>query len=143
MKHSSRKIEANEQASPRALIAAARDALPRAHAPYSNFPVAAAVVDDAGRVFTGVNVENASYGLTMCAERVAIFSAIAAGAKKLRALALTAKGSAPVMPCGACRQVMAELFDPAAPVYSDTGADGYKQSAVRDLLPDAFGPGNL
>jgi cytidine deaminase len=100
-------------------------------------------VDDEGRVFTGVNVENASYGLTMCAERVAIFTAIAGGAKKLRALALTSKISPPVMPCGACRQVMAEFFDPAAPVYSDTGAEGYKQSTVRDLLPDAFGPDDL
>ncbi|RPI64180.1 MAG: cytidine deaminase, partial [Lysobacterales bacterium] len=76
-------MEASEQASPQTLIAIARDCLPRSYAPYSEFPVAAAVVDDEGRVFTGVNVENASYGLTMCAERVAIFTAIAAGAKKL------------------------------------------------------------
>jgi cytidine deaminase len=121
----------------------ARDSLARSYAPYSKFPVAAAVVDDDGRIFTGVNVENASYGLTMCAERVAIFNAIAAGAKRLRALALTSKNSASVMPCGACRQVMAEFFDAAAPVYSDTGADKYKTSTVRKLLPDAFGPDDL
>ncbi len=100
-------------------------------------------MDDDGRIFTGVNVENASYGLTMCAERVAMFTAIAAGAKKLRALALTSKNAPSVMPCGACRQVMAEFFDPAAPVYSDTGTESYKESTVRDLLPDAFGPDDL
>jgi len=128
---------------PRTLIATAREVLGRAYAPYSKFPVAAAVVDEDGRVFTGVNVENASYGLTMCAERVAIFTAIAAGAKKLRALALTSKTGGTLMPCGACRQVMAEFFEPSAPVYSDTGKDRYKTTSLRDLLPKAFGPDDL
>ena len=143
MKRLSRKIDAVEQVSPRALIATARDCLGRAYAPYSKFPVAAAVLDEEGRVFTGVNVENASYGLTMCAERVAIFTAIAAGAKKLRALALTSKTGGTLMPCGACRQVMAEHFEPSAPVYSDTGKDRYKTTSLRDLLPKAFGPDDL
>ena len=143
MKRLSRKIEASEQVPPRALIATARDCLGRAYAPYSKFPVAAAVVDEDGRVFTGVNVENASYGLTMCAERVAIFTAVAAGAKKLRALALTSKTGGTLMPCGACRQVMAEFFEPAAPVYSDTGKDRYKTTSLRDLLPKPFGPDDL
>jgi cytidine deaminase len=125
------------------LIAAARDCLSRAYAPYSKLSVAAAVVDDDGRIFTGVNVENASYGLTMCAERVAIFNAIAAGATKLRSLAVVAKSSAPVMPCGACRQVMAEFFDPPASVYSGASAESYKESTVGELLPDAFGPDDL
>ena len=143
MKRLSRKIEASEQVSPRTLIASARDCLGRAYAPYSKFPVAAAVLDEDGRVFTGVNVENASYGLTMCAERVAIFTAVAAGAKKLRALALTSKNGGTLMPCGACRQVMAELFEPTAPVYSDTGKDRYKTTSLRDLLPKAFGADDL
>jgi cytidine deaminase len=81
----------------------------RAHAPYSNFFVGAAVLDDKGRVFGGCNVENLSYGLTICAERVAIGSAIAAGATSLRAIAVVADTDTPVSPCGACRQVMAEF----------------------------------
>jgi cytidine deaminase len=143
VKQSSRKIEASPHVSPRALVDAARESLGRAYAPYSKFPVAAAVADDDGRVFTGVNVENASYGLTMCAERVAIFTAVAAGAKKLRALALTSKSGGALMPCGACRQVMAELFDASAPVYSDTGKERYRTTTLRDLLPKAFGPDDL
>jgi cytidine deaminase len=91
------------------LIARARACLDQAYAPYSRFPVAAAVIDDRGRVFTGVNVENASYGLTICAERVAVFSAIAAGAHRILALAVTSKNTTSVPPCGACRQVLAEF----------------------------------
>ena len=143
MKHSSQKIDASEPPSPQALLAIARECLPRSYSPYSAFPVAAAVVDDDGRIFTGVNVENASYGLTMCAERVAIFNAIAAGAKKLRALALTSDSSRAVMPCGACRQVMAEFFAAVAPVYSGTAGEGYRESTVQELLPDAFGRDDL
>lgn len=138
------KASSQEEPSPQALIAIARDCLSRSYAPYSKLSVAAAVVDDDGRIFTGVNVENASYGLTMCAERVAIFTAIAGAASKLRALALVSSNSAPLLPCGACRQVMAELFDPAAPVYSGTsGPEGYVESAVGELLPNAFGPNDL
>jgi cytidine deaminase len=106
--------------------------------------VAAAVTDEDGRIFTGVNVENASYGLTICAERVAIFNAIAGGATRLRALALVSGNPAPLMPCGACRQVMAEFFDASAPVYSGTGTSTeYKESTIGKLLPDAFGPNDL
>jgi cytidine deaminase len=81
----------------------------RAYAPYSNFHVGAAVVDEQGRIFTGCNVENLSYGLTICAERVAISSAIAAGAKSLSTIVVVADTDTPVSPCGACRQVMAEF----------------------------------
>lgn len=134
----------HEQRSPHALIAMARDCLSRSYAPYSKLSVAAAVMADDGRIFTGVNVENASYGLTMCAERVAIFNAIAGGATKLRSLALVSTNPAPLMPCGACRQVMAEFFDPSAPVYSGTsGPEGYIESTVGELLPNAFGPDDL
>jgi cytidine deaminase len=128
---------------PKKLIAQARACLDLAFAPYSQFPVAATVVDDEGRVFTGVNVENASYGLTMCAERVAIFTAVAAGARKIIAVAVTAKNAASITPCGACRQVMAEFCDPDVPVYRDNGSAKPSQSTVASLLPDAFGAPHL
>ena len=136
MKHSSQKIDPSEPPSPQALLAIARECLPRSYSPYSAFPVAAAVVDDDGRIFTGVNVENASYGLTMCAERVAIFNAIAAGAKKLRALALTSDSSRAVMPCGACRQVLAEFGEMAVESWGTGGA--VARWSVAELLPGQF-----
>jgi cytidine deaminase len=122
-----------------ALMAQARAGLDHAYAPYSRFAVSAAVVDDRGRIFTGVNVENASYGLTMCAERVAIFSAIAAGAHRITAVAVTSKSAASVPPCGACRQVMAEFCDPDTLVYGDDASENPSQWTVSELLPDAFG----
>jgi cytidine deaminase len=125
------------------LLASARARIEQAYAPYSRFPVAAAVLDDRGRIFTGVNVENASYGLTMCAERVAIFSAIADGARRIRAVAVTSQGTNSVPPCGACRQVMAEFCDPSAPVYFTSGSNRPSQSTMAALLPHAFGPSNL
>jgi cytidine deaminase len=81
----------------------------RAHAPYSQFLVGAAVIDDAGNTFAGCNVENLSFGLTICAERVAIATAVAAGSHKLRAVVVVADTETPISPCGACRQVMAEF----------------------------------
>lgn len=124
---------------PGVLVDHARRLLPRAHAPYSHFRVAAIVVDAQGHEHGGVNVENAAYGSSMCAERVAIYRAIAAGATELRALVLTAAQSRPVSPCGACRQVMAEFFPPDAPVWSDAG-EGMAPVVwrVADLLPEAF-----
>ena len=124
------------------LVEQARLCLERAYVPYSDFPVAAAVLDEAGRVFTGVNVENASYGLTVCAERVAIFTAIAAGARELRAIAVTAKKLRPVTPCGACRQVMAEFFDAGSHVYLD-GASTIIDWTLGELLPAAFTASDL
>lgn len=126
-----------------ALLAAARACLGRAYAPYSRFPVAAAVIDDQGRVFTGVNIENASYGLTICAERVAIFAAIAAGARRIAAVAVTTEKSQPVTPCGACRQVMAEFCPPATPVFLDLGGAGFRTTSMSALLPEAFTPADL
>ena len=84
----------------------------KAHAPYSQFQVGAALLASDGRVFTGCNVENLSYGLTMCAERVAIGAAIAAGANQFEAVAVVADTGVPISPCGACRQVMAEFGVP-------------------------------
>jgi cytidine deaminase len=121
-----------------ALVARARDALPHAHAPYSDFQVAAAVLDDAGRVHVGVNVENASYGLTMCAERVAIGTAIAAGARRILAVGVTSRRLRPIAPCGACRQVIHEFADADAPVASDAEDGTLVVATAGELLPGAF-----
>ena len=121
-----------------ALVARARAALPNAHAPYSRFRVAAAVLDEQGRVHVGVNVENMSYGLTACAERVAVGAAVAAGAKRILAVGLTAEKMHPITPCGACRQVLAEFADAAVPVASDAEDGSLVVRRVGELLPGAF-----
>lgn len=125
------------------LIESARSVLERAHVPYSNFPVGAAIMDESGRIFTGVNVENASYGLTICAERVAIFSAIAAGSKNFKAIAVTSQRLRPVTPCGACRQVLAEFCPPDMPVLLDAENGAPIQETVAGLLPMAFNGDSL
>jgi cytidine deaminase len=112
----------------------------KAYAPYSKFHVGAAILTAEGKVFTGCNVENASYGLTICAERNAIFAAIAAGepAKKLSIVAVAVTNSHEVAcsPCGACRQVIAEFGRDAAIYYQ--GPDGIKELSMSALLPDCF-----
>jgi cytidine deaminase len=124
------------------LIQLARAASQRAYCPYSHFPVGAAIVCADGRLFAACNVENASYGLTMCAERNAIFQAIAAGAQHVRAIVIYTPTATPSAPCGACRQVLNE-FGPDMIVLSV--CDGPDSVAFRltDLLPQAFGPHNL
>ncbi|HEV7136093.1 MAG TPA: cytidine deaminase [Steroidobacteraceae bacterium] len=124
------------------LIARARECLERSYAPYSRFHVAAAVIDDRGRVFTGVNVENISYGLSMCAERVAIFSAVAAGARSITALAVASSGADLLSPCGACRQVVAEFAAPDVPVYCEAAGKPQRWT-VAELLPNAFAAAQL
>src|SRR6516162_4778763 len=99
------------------LVRAARAASERAYCPYSHFPVGAAVLTEAGRVFAGCNVENASYGLTVCAERSAVFQAVAAGERHVRAVVIYTPTPRPTAPCGACRQVLNE-FGPDALVVS-------------------------
>jgi cytidine deaminase len=122
-----------------ALLEQARGAALAAHAPYSRFRVGAAVVAD-GRVFLGCNVENASYGLSMCAERVALFKAVSEGHRSVSQVALScidadpSLGAAGRMPCGACRQVLAELAAPATPVW----VDGVGEFSLAQLLPEAF-----
>lgn len=121
------------------LIDRARAAALNAYSPYSKFRVGAAVIDDLGTIFDGCNVESASYGLTICAERVALFSAIAAGGRNLSRLVVACVDagqglSAMKMPCGACRQVMAELLAPSAEIY----VDGVGVFAMEQLLPGAF-----
>jgi len=120
----------------RRLLQAARAVRARAHAPYSKFRVGAAVLDERGRVHAGCNVENASYGLTVCAERNAVAAAVAAGARRIRAVAVAADPAA--SPCGACRQVLAELGRPDTEVML-AGPEGAAASHRLDaLLPAAF-----
>ena len=115
------------------LIVAATEARLAAYAPYSNFRVGAAVLAADGRVFPGCNVENLSYGLTICAERNALFYAVASGARDFKALAVVADSVEPVSPCGACRQVMAEFGDFL--VVSATLSGNTFESSVASLLP--------
>jgi cytidine deaminase len=123
------------------LIVAAKDARHHAYARYSDFKVGAAVLAG-GRMFTGVNVENASYPLTVCAERNAVAAAIAAGERTIDCVAVVADGDRPTPPCGGCRQVLWE-FGPSSLVVSETPGGTRAMWALEDLLPDAFGPGDL
>jgi cytidine deaminase len=120
------------------LFRQARAAMKHAYAPYSLFHVGAAILLNDGRVFTGCNVENASYGLTICAERSAVFAAVAASPKKpeIVAVAVVNHRGVPCSPCGACRQVLAE-FGPRATVWY-LGAKGVVQRTMQELLVDGF-----
>jgi cytidine deaminase len=124
------------------LIEAAKNAQKNAYCPYSRYPVGAAVMMDSGRIFTGCNVENASFGLTVCAERIAIFKAVSHGEKKVRALCVAAKSA---KPCGACRQVIIEFAPKDADIiYVDWFPMAKKQKVTMTkagrLLPQAFDP---
>jgi cytidine deaminase len=120
------------------LVDAARVAMKNAHAPYSNFRVGAALRTTSGEVFAGCNVENASYGMTNCAERTAIFSAVAKLGSKMEIaeIAITCAQEVPCAPCGACRQVIYE-FGPKARVYFQS-AKGWKETPITELLPEGF-----
>jgi cytidine deaminase len=107
-----------------------------AYAPYSGFRVGAAVLTRSGKIFTGANVENASLGLTICAERVAIAAAVCAGEKNLVSIAISTEGTEPAVPCGACRQVMSE-FNPAIEISSTTASGKRDEFKLNDLLPRA------
>lgn len=120
----------------------ARGAAAKAYAPYSKFRVGAAVLTRSGKVFTGCNVENASYGLCNCAERTAIFSAVAAGQQEITAVAIYTPTLAATSPCGACRQVINE-FGPHALVISVCDSEERIDTTVDALLPAAFGPAQL
>ena len=123
--------------SPAALLAMARQARVQAYAPYSRFLVGAAVLCADGTVFTGCNVENASYGLSMCAERVAAGKAVAAGYRRFTAVAVVGSGPTATAPCGACRQVIAE-FAPDCPVYCAGEGGGELHTTMAALLPHQF-----
>ena len=126
----------------RRLEKSARAAAGRTYSPYSKFPVGAAVLGGSGKIFSGCNVENASYGLCNCAERTAIFSAVAAGEKSVSAVAIYTPTSLPTAPCGACRQVINE-FGPDAIVISVCDSKNRIETRLSALLPAAFGPGDL
>jgi cytidine deaminase len=126
------------------LLEVAREYATRAYVPYSEFPVGAAVLTGDGTIIGGVNIENASFGLTVCGERVAIFTAAASGHRDIRAVAVSAPKAVGTTPCGACRQVMNE-FKPAGGdliVILDDG-DAPRQVPLRALLPESFGPRDL
>lgn len=118
------------------LIARAKDASTRAYAAYSHFQVGAALLAKNGEVFVGCNVENFSYGLTNCAERSAIFSAVSAGVREFTKIVIFADSKVPISPCGACRQVMAE-FAPNLEIISVNAAGETFQSTLDQLLPRA------
>jgi cytidine deaminase len=118
------------------LVEAAITARSEAHAPYSNFAVGAALECEDGTVFTGCNVENLSFGLTMCAERVAIGAAVVAGHRDFRCIAIVADTDSPISPCGACRQVMAE-FHPSLKILSATLDGKTEEFTLDQLLPRA------
>jgi len=123
------------------LVEAAREAQRRAYCPYSRFAVGAALEAEDGRVFVGCNVENASYGLTACAERAALFAAVAAGARRFRRIVVATASEPPAPPCGACRQVLAE-FGTALQVEA-VGPSGTRRWSIEELLPDAFSKESL
>jgi len=116
------------------LAAAARDAQKNAYAPYSGFKVGAAVLTGSGNVFAGANVENASFGLTICAERAAVAAAIGAGDTDLRVIAIATDGNEPTVPCGACRQVLAE-FNQSLEIVALTSSGKKQHFDLGELLP--------
>src|SRR5919109_2939424 len=123
------------------LVDLANVARQRAYAPYSNYPVGAVVRTKSGRLYTGVNVENAAYPQTMCAERVAIFKAVSEGEKEFEVLAVVTDNGG--SPCGGCRQVMAEFGLDTIVLVADGAGKLLKETTVRELLPEAFTPDRL
>lgn len=122
------------------LVRAACEARLRSYSPYSRFRVGAALLGRSGKVYAGTNVENASFGLSICAERAAVFRAVADGEREFEAIAVCADGLAPTPPCGACRQVLLEFGpDMVLLMAGDRGPDGtVKRYTVSDLVPEAF-----
>ncbi|MGI8484106.1 MAG: cytidine deaminase [Thermomicrobiales bacterium] len=126
------------------LLHAARQAAKNAYVPYSDFPVGAAVLTADGQIVTGANIENASYGLTVCGERVAVFTAAAAGHREVRAVAISTPRHPGSTPCGACRQVLNEFKPPVDElIVLLDGPDGIVELGLSDLLPMSFGPRDL
>lgn len=123
-----------------ALVQAAIAVRERAYVPYSNYAVGAALLMEDGRIITGVNVENSSYGLTICAERTAVFKAVSEGYRKILAVAVATDNAG--SPCGACRQVLTE-FAGDVPVYLVDGSGIGRDTTLYTLLPDHFGPEHL
>ncbi len=116
----------------------ASDTRTHAYVPYSSFAVGAAILDEDGKIFSGCNVENASYGLTNCAERTAVFNMVSSGGRKIRALAVVAGSPRAISPCGACRQVLAEFAHPDTPVFLSNLDGDTIETTIGQLLPYGF-----
>jgi cytidine deaminase len=125
------------------MLAAARGAMGRAYAPYSNFPVGAALLGANGRIYAGCNVENAAYPQGCCAETSAISAMVADGEQRIRAVLVVGQGDALIAPCGGCRQRLNEFAAAATPVHLCGPAGLIKTVTMGELLPHAFGPQNL
>jgi len=123
------------------LIDLANEARRRAYVPYSNYPVGAALRTKSGRLYTGVNIENAAYPQTMCAERVAIFKAVSEGETEFEVIAVVTNNGG--SPCGGCRQVMAEFGLDTVVLMADGNGKLIKETTVKELLPEAFTPKHL
>ena len=123
------------------LIDLANEARRRAYAPYSNYRVGAALRTTSGRIFTGVNVENAAYPTSICAERTAVFKAVSEGEREIEIIAVVTDNGG--SPCGSCRQVLAEFGLKTLVVLADGNGKVIKETTVGDLLPDAFQPHHL
>jgi cytidine deaminase len=132
-----------EDATLEEMLRAARAIMPRAYVPYSGFHVGAALLNEDGTIRSGVNVENASYPLSVCAERNAVASMVGSGQTKVVAVAVATNAAHPTPPCGGCRQVLWEFGDADTPVVAE-GAEGVRARwRLGDLLPEAFGPDDL
>ena len=123
------------------MVEQARAVQQRAYAPYSKFRVGAAIETMSGEVYVGCNVENASFGLTICAERAAMVQAVSAGRRQFRRIVVVTDTEPPAAPCGACRQVLAEFGTDL--VVEAVGPSSTKRWRIRELLPDSFGPESL
>ncbi|MCL5429254.1 MAG: cytidine deaminase [Chloroflexi bacterium] len=123
------------------LIEEAKTAQGAAYAPYSNYPVGAALLTSSGKLFLGANVENAAYPDSICAERVAVFKAVTEGERSFQAIAVVTRDGG--MPCGSCRQVLAEFAPNAQVLIANEKGELIRESTVSELLPGAFGPNNL
>ncbi|MCO7150441.1 cytidine deaminase [Vagococcus lutrae] len=119
-------------------ISEAQNAMTHAHVPYSHFPVGACLVTKEGEIYTGCNIENASFGLSNCAERTAFFKAVSEGRKEFQHLVITGNTKEPISPCGACRQVMAEFCEPDMPVTLVSESGETKEMTVKELIPYTF-----
>lgn len=120
----------------------AMNASKQAYAPYSQFSVGAAVIDREGNIYSGSNIENASYGLAICAERNAIFNAVTKGVRNISAMVIYTPTQIPTAPCGACRQVLRE-FSKDAIIVSFCDTNQTIETSIKELLPNSFGPENL
>ena len=123
-------------------IQTAIDTLKNSHSPYSNFKVAACLVGKSGKMYTGINVENASYGAAICAERTAVTKAVSEGEKDFELIVITCSGDDFAYPCGICRQVLVE-FSPDMEVVVAQGLDNYRVHTAKELLPHFFSGANL